>query len=294
MEVKKIPELLSISHLPVGLGGCRNEGRHFDCCEYNITIMDEKSGEAVDKISNHLVKSYHCSSLETNAGILIQLVNMSILCDDQWKLGMFLSKIKEKAGKIFASYAQNCLVDTRIFANRAREAVNNKDPLAGVWVKCASYFLADALLSINSKRPSPTHMLEMMRDMKQDTLNQNFSLTHQILGIERTSTSLLSRMVKSTIGFSDMVEKNGHSEIIKMKHDYLVEHSLLADCYFYLGYINRNNVLKVKNGLHKKPEYIHVLKVGLDTESDLLTIDKQALSLIQSTNELLVHMKNHK
>ncbi|OLE39608.1 MAG: hypothetical protein AUF74_01655 [Thaumarchaeota archaeon 13_1_20CM_2_38_5] len=294
MEIKKIPDLLSISNFPVGLGGCRNEGRQFDCCEHNITVMDEKSGETVHKISNHLVKLHHCSSLETNAGVLMQLENMTILCDDQWKLRMLLSKIKEKAGKIFTSYTQNCLIDTGIFANKAREAVKNKDPLAGVWVKCASYFLTDALFSINFKRPSPAHMLEMMRDMKKDNVNQNFLLIHQILGIERTSTSLLSRMVKSTIGFSDMVEGNGHSEIIKMKHDYMVGNSLLADCYFYLGYINRNNILKVKNSLHRKPEYIHVLKVGLDTESDLLTIDKQATSLIQSTNELLVNMKNHK
>ncbi|TLY04782.1 MAG: hypothetical protein E6K87_02550 [Thaumarchaeota archaeon] len=101
-------------------------------------------------------------------------------------------------------------------------------------------------------------------------------------------------MVKSTIGFSDMVEGNGHTEIIKMKHDYMVGNSLLADCYFYLGYINRNNILKVKNSLHRKPEYLHVLKVGLDIESDLLTIDKQATSLLQSANELLVNIKNHK
>ena len=137
-------------------------------------------------------------------------------------------------------------------------------------------------------------MLEMTRKMKKDKINQNFSLIHQILGIERTSTSLLSRMVKSTMGFSDMVEGNGHSEIIKMKHDYLVENSLLADCYFYLGYINRNNVLKIKNRLHRNPEYIHVLKVGLDIESDPLVTDKQAITLLQCANELLVHIKNHK
>ena len=137
-------------------------------------------------------------------------------------------------------------------------------------------------------------MLEMMRDMKKDNVNQNFLLIHQILGIERTSTSLLSRMVKSTIGFSDMVEGNGHTEIIKMKHDYMVGNSLLADCYFYLGYINRNNILRVKSSLHKNPEYIHVLKVGLDIESDPLVTDKQAITLLQCANELLVHIKNHK
>ena len=271
-----------------------NNGRHFDCCEYNITVMDEKSGESVHKISDHFVKLHHCSLSESNAEVLMQLENMTILRDEQWKLRMMLSKIKEKSAQISASYAQSCLVDAGIFANKARDAAKSKDPFAAVWTKCASYFLADALFSINSKRPSPTHMLEITRKMKKDKINQNFSLIHQILGIERTSTSLLSRMVKSTMGFSDMVEGNGHSEIIKMKHDYLIENSLLADCYFYLGYINRNNILKIKNSLHRNPEYIHVLKVGFDIESDPLVIDKQAITLLQCANELLVHIKTHK
>jgi hypothetical protein len=134
--------------------------------------------------------------------------------------------------------------------------------------------------------------MEMMRNMKKDKVNQTFSTIHQILGIERSSTSLLSRMVKSTVGFSDMVENNGNSEIILKKYDYLVENSLLTDCYFYLGYVNRNIVLKIKNKIHKNPEFIHVLKVGLDIESDPMVIDSQSSSLLQSTNEILGDLKN--
>src|SRR6185312_8782124 len=49
---------------------------------------------------------------------------------------------------------------------------------------------------------------------------------------------------------------------------YLVQNSLLSDCYFYLGYVNRDNVLKIKNQIHRNPEFIHVLKIGLDMEND--------------------------
>jgi hypothetical protein len=205
---------------------------------------------------------------------------------------MHLSKIKEKKEQIAISHARSCLVDSGILANKARDSVKTNDPFAGVWVKCASYSLTDAIFCLNLKRPSPTHMMEMIRNMKKDKVNQTFSIIHQILGIERSSTSLLSRMVKSTIGFSNMVENNGNSEIISKKYDYLVENSLLSDCYFYLGYVNRNIVLKVKNKLHKNPEFIHVLKVGLDMESDPMVIDSQAVSLLQSTNEILEDLKN--
>jgi hypothetical protein len=292
MDAKQIPDLLSLSDLPVGLGGCRNDRTNFECCEYNITIMDGKSGESVHRIADEYVKIHHCSLDDSSSDTLHHLQDMSIISDSQWKLRMLLSKIKEKKKQIVTSHARSCLVDSGIFANKARDSVKTKDPFAGIWIKCASYSLADAIFCLNLKRPSPVHMMDMMRNMKKDKINQKFSIIHQILGIERSSTSLLSRMVKSTMGFSDMVENNGNSEIIKKKYEYLVDNSLLSDCYFYLGYVNRNNVLKIRNPIHKNQEFIHVLKVGLDMENDPVIIDGQAAMLLQSTHEILGDLKD--
>ena len=294
MDVYKIPEMLSISDFSVGFGGCRNDKTNFDCCEYNITVFDEKSGESVHEFSDQLVKLHHCSLSESKVEALKQMENLTVLHDDQWQLRMFLGRIKEKSTMISNSYTQNCLVDAGILANNAREAIKTKNSFAPIWIKCASYSLVDALFSINSKRPSPTHMLEIIRHLKKDDVNEVFSLIHQILGIERASVTVLPRMLKSTMGFSDMVEGNGHSKIIKRKYDYLVENSLLADCYFYLGYLNKNNIMKVKNQIHRNPEFIHILRVGFDIESDPLVIERQANALLQRINELLVDVKNQK
>ena len=288
MDLKTLPEKLSLSHFPVGFGGCRNNGINFQCCEYNITVFDDKREEpSIHEIDGNLIKLHHGSLSETNDGVLKQFENMKILLDEQWNLRMFLTKIKTKSKQISNSYIQNCLVDAGVCATKARELVKSSDPLAHVWIKCAVYFLADAIFSINSKRPSPTHMLEIMRGFEKNKINQSFSVVHQCLGIERASTSLLSRMVKSTIGFSDMVEKNNHSKIIQQKYDYLVQNSLLSDCYFYLGYINRNNVIKTKDTLHRNLEYMHLLKVAFDTESDPLVVEHQAMILLKTTNDLL-------
>lgn len=291
MDVKQIPSILSLSDFSVGLGGCRNDGTHFKCCEYDVTVLDGQSGESVHHIGDDIVKVYHRSFDDFNGDALHHLQDMNVINDGQWKLRMLLSKVKEKKEQISLSHARSCLVDAGIFANKARDCIKTQDPFAGVWIKCASYFLADAISSLNLKRPSPTHMLEILRNLKKDKTNQKFSMIHQILGIERSSTSLLSRMVKSTIGFSDMVEKNGNSQIIQKKYEYLVENSLLSDCYFYLGYVNRDNVLKIKNQIHRNPEFIHVLKIGLDMENDPMVIDSQAMMLIQTTNEILGDMK---
>jgi len=289
----KILEKLSLSNFPVGLGGCRNSGTNFQCCEYNITVFDNKQEESsIHEIDGNMIKLHHGSLSETNVSVLKQLEDLKVLIDEQWNLKIFLTKIKTKNKQISNSYIQNCLVDAGVYATKAKELVKSSDPLAGVWIKCAAYFLADAIFLINSKRPSPTHMLEIIRGFEKNKINQNFSVVHQCLGIERASTSLLSRMVKSTIGFSDMVEKNNHSKIIQQKYDYLVQNSLLSDCYFYLGYINRNNIITTKDTLHRNLEYAHLLKVGLDTESDPLVVERQAAILLKTTNDLLAIIKN--
>lgn len=293
MDLKTLPEKLSLSHFPVGFGGCRNDGTNFQCCEYNITVFDDKQEEpSVHEINGNMIKLHHGSLSETNVGVLKQFENMKIISDEQWNLSMFLTKIKTKSKQISNSYIQTCLVDAGVYATRTKDLIKSSNPLAHILIKCAAYFLADAIFSINSKRPSPTHMLEIIRGFEKNQINQNFSIVHQILGIERASTSLLSRMIKSTIGFSDMVEKNNHSKIIQQKYDYLVQNSLLSDCYFYLGYINRNNVIKTKDALNRNLEYIHLLKVALDTESDPIVIEQQATLLLKTTNDLLATINN--
>lgn len=292
MDLKALTEKMSLSNYPVGLGGCHANGINYKCCEYNITVFDDKKGESVHQVEGEMIKIHHGSFSETNPTILKQLENLQILSDNQWKLRIFLSEIKAKQEKISKSYTQSCLVDAGIYATRAREGIKAADPLAPLWLKCGAFFLADAISSINSRRPSPTHMLESIRGFEKNRINENFAIVHQCLGIERATTSLLPRMVKSTIGFSDIVEANGHSKIIEAKYDYLVEHSLLSDCYFYLGYTNRNNIIKIKDNLHRSLEFIHILRVALDIESDSLLIESQSINLLKTVNDLLSIMKN--
>ena len=293
MDLKTLPEKLSLSHFPVGLGGCRSDGVNFECCEYNIVVFDDKKEyESVHEVEGELIKLHHGSLSETNSGILRQMQDTKILSDDQWKLRMFLSQIKEKKDKISNSYVQSCLVDAGVYTTKAREGVKTSDPLASLWLKCGAYFLSDAISLINSKRPSPTHMLDFMRGFEKNRINESLAVVHQCLGTERATTSLLSRMIKSTIGFSDMVEANGHSKIIQKKYDYLLENSLLSDCYFYLGYTNRNNMIKIKDTIHHSLEYMHILKVALDAESDSLGVERQAVSILKTINEMVSLIKN--
>jgi len=286
LEAKNILEKLSIENFPVGMGGCKNQGLSYDCCEYDITIFDGKKQKESflesDGISYHI---YHGMLQETSPDILLQYYGMTILLDEQWELRMLLSKIKEKKEPIFNASIKNCLLESGICISKTKNGLIT-DPYSSSWLKCAAYFLADAISGLNFQRPSPVHMLKMLRESNKNKINELISPIIESIGIERATPSLLSRMLKSTMGFSDLIEDNSHSKIISQKYRYMVENSLFSDCYFYLGYINRNNFKKIQD-LHRKPELIHMLKTGFDLESDTTKIESEATKLHRSINYLL-------
>ena len=288
MDYKKILEDFSLTKFPVALGGCRKEGNNFECCEYNITVFDEKNKkDRIIEVGNEFVKIHHGSLEESRHEILAQYDNLEILNDEQWELRIFLSKIKEKKEKIFKAYAKSCLIDAAVCATKTKDGLKNSDPFTSSWIKCSAFFIADAISILNSKRPSPAHMLENLRHFEKNKINENFSIVNDTIGIERATPSLLSRMCKSTMGFSDMVEQNDHSKIIQKKNDYFLKNSLISDCYFYLGYTNRNNFIKIKDILHEKPELIHVLKVAFDVDNDQVKIGQQADVLHKTANDMI-------
>jgi hypothetical protein len=57
---------------------------------------------------------------------------------------------------------------------------------------------------------------------------------------------------------------------------------MLSDCYFYLGYVNKENFVKIKDNLNKEQDLIHILKIAFDIEVDSNLLQQQA-EVIQST-----------
>lgn len=286
MHTKNILEKLSVENCPVGMGGCKSQGPSYDCCEYNITIFDgKKQKESFLESDGTFYHIYHGTIQETSPDILLQYYGMTILLDEQWELRLLLSKIKEKKEQIFNVYIKNCLVEAGVCITKAKNGLKT-DPYSSSWLKCAAYFLADAISALNFQHPSPVHMLKMLRGFGKNKINELISPITESIGIERTTPSLLSRMLKSTIGFSDLIGDDFHSKIISQKCGYMIENSLFSDCYFYLGYVNRNNFKKIQD-LHRKPELIHILKTGFDLESDIIKIESEANKLRQTTNSLL-------
>lgn len=292
MDLKQTLQNLSLGGYPTGLGGCKNYEHTLDCCEYDVTVFDGKAGRPeIFESDGDVIRIHHGVLNESNPDVLQKYDDMTIISDNEWDLKMLISKVKEKGDKIRLSCVKSCLVDAAFYATKAKQGLQT-DPFAPAWTKCAAYFIADALVLYNGKNRSPTHMLEFIRKFQKNKANE-FSLVAEVIGLERSTPSLLERMFKSTVGFSDMTENNGHAKIIERKYQYLAGNSLLSDCYFYLGYINRNNLVSIKDDLNRRQDLVHVLKTALDFEHDLTKIEQQANSLHNVANELIRNLQGH-
>ena len=288
MDLKKLVEDQSLTNFPVGLGGCRTTSSFFDSCDYDITIFDNKSeSDKVILYDDNFIKIHHGSLKETKSDILVKYDGMQIIHDESWELRMFLSKIREKRLTLYKDYAKNCLFNSLFCCEKTKEGIKTSNIFSSCWQICASYFLADAICLLNLCRQNPTHMLEMMRKFEKSQINEHISLVTQTVGIERATPSLLERILKSTIGFSDLIENNNTSQIIQQKYDLFIKNSMLSDCYFYLGYLNKDNFVKIKDKIDSKPDLIHILKVAFDIEADSNLLEHQAKLIQKSSNVIL-------
>ena len=200
---------------------------------------------------------------------------------------ILLSKISEKRDSLFSDFAKNSLIESIFCCQKTKDAIQNEDPFAACWQKCACYYLADAISSLNHTSSSPSHMLDSLRKFPKNSTNNHISNILQTIGIERATPTLLERMLKSTIGFSDLIEQNNHSELIQRKYDYFMENSMLSDCYFYLGYVNKENFISIKDELNKREDLIHLLKIAFDIESETNLLLHNAETIQVSCSQII-------
>ena len=283
MNQDEILKIIAPSNFPIAFGGTDSYNFDNDCEICHLIIFDGK--DIPDEITTHgsnILKISHGNLSENNSEYLIQYENLQIIQDEKWELKMLISKIQEKKNILFSASAKNALVESQLALSKAKNALEHDDLFASCWIKCGVISLIDSILFQNQILPNPAHALSSMRNLKQKNINNFTDKIISETGIERATTLLLSRMLKSTCGFSDMVEKNQNSIIIARKANHLIQNSLLSDCYLYLNYQNKNNFYKIKNTLNTNLDKIHVLK----TAFDLTNISSELLSSVESMSDV--------
>ena len=288
MNQDEIIKIIGPNNFPIAFGGSNSDNFDTDCEIYYLVIFDGKdTSDEIIQNGTKILKISHGNLSETNSENLINYENLKIIQDEQWELKMLISKIQEKKNMLFAASAKNALVESQLALSKAKNALEHDDPFVSCWIKCGIISLIDSILFQNQIPPNPAHALSSMRNLKQKNINQFTDKIISETGIERATTSLLSRMLKSTCGFSDMIEKNQNSVIIERKAKYLIQNSLLSDCYLYLNYQNRNNFYKIKNSLNTNSDKIHVLKTAFDLTHTPSELHSSVESMYDITNALL-------
>jgi hypothetical protein len=288
VDLKKFIEAQGLTDFPIGLGGCRTAGCFFDSCDYDLMVFDENSSDKqIIAFDDSLITIHHSSLSETNTKKLLQYDKLDVLQDDSWNLKILLSTISEKRDSLFSDSAKNSLIESLFCCQKTKDAIQTNDIFAACWQKCASYYLADSLSSFNHSPSSPSHTLNSLRKFKKSSINNHISGILETIGIERATPTLLERMLKSTIGFSDLVEKNNHSQLIQQKYDYFLKNSMLSDCYFYLVYVNKENFIKIKDNLNREQDLIHILKIAFDIEADSNLLQQYVETIQTSCNDIL-------
>ena len=283
MNLDEIIKIIGQNNSPIALGGYDADDFDIDCNIHNLVLFDGKN--ISDEIITHeskTLKISHGTLSETIPESLIHYQNLEIIQDPEWELKMFVSKIKEKKDVLFLSSSKNALVESQLSLSKAKNALEHDDPFVSCWIKCAITSLIDSILLQNNILPYSAQALSLIRNLKQKNTNQFVDKIIAESGIERATSSLLSRMLKSSSGFSDMIENNQNSSIIEKKANYLIQNSLFADCYLYLIYQNRNNFYKIKDSLDKNSDKIHVLK----TAFDLTIISSELSGTIDSLSDI--------
>ena len=281
----------NFADVAVGLAGCRAGDNSFESCGYDVIVFDgvQKPAEIVHHDSDFVIV-HHGSFTETNSSILLQYDSLQVIQDPSWNLYMLLAKICDKRSKLFADFANNCIVESMLCCQRARLFLDDSDIFASCWQKCGSFYLADALSALNNKRSSPSHMLDILRELPDTPTNQHISIIPETIGVERATPVLLERMFKSTIGFLNMTSPSKTS-LIRSKFEYFMSNSMFAHCYFYLGYLNCKSLTSL--GTRLDPDMIHVLKTSFDIDADPNQTTKN-LDLIQdSCVSLLENLRGH-
>lgn len=287
MDLADVLDEYSLTDFPVGIGGCHQQSP-MECCEQNVTVFDEKEeNDMVEEVDRCIIRIHHGSLNESRSNVLVQLCDMSIYRDTRFELGTLLSKLNERRGEIFNDSMKNSLLDSLFCNARAHDGLEANDMLAPAWLKCAAFYLADAICLSNGIRPSPTHMLKTLRGLDRNPINVKLAAVNSCLGIERATPELLERMANATSRLSDIVEDSGHSKIIWRKYSHMVGNRLIADCYFYLGYVARNIMVLSRNSILPDSEMAYILKVALDLENDVVKIAQQCTLLRGTANEIL-------
>ena len=260
----------------LALIGCRadNSNISYECCEYDIAVHaknDNALSNNVTQIGKEKLEFLNFSNFNQNQISLFNMIkvenktNSLLIPHDD-------STSKTDFKRIFLSAGKRRAVDSLF--NVSKTSTVKSELNLSLNLKIAAYELIEAILLISEIRPMPIHELNQLRqlEIRKDFIKEAIQLCIECIGIERATRTIINRSFNA---LKEIFKERYDIELIESKIEYLVEHGLIADSYYYIGKLVCNHL--EKKGYDYQLSYQKLNSIALDLASDYENIKRSNL-----------------
>lgn len=284
MLSEKIQEYLSNKkNSELALIGCRadNSNISYECCEYDIAVLaknDDGLGNNIMQIGEEKLEFLNFSNFNQNQISLFNMIkvenktNSLLIPHDD-------STSKTDFKRIFLSAGKRRAVDSLF--NVSKTSTSESELNLSLNLKIAAYELIEAILLISEIRPMPIHELNQLRqlEIRKDFIKEAIQLCIECIGIERATRTIINRSFNA---LKEIFKERYDLGLIESKIEFLVEHGLIADSYYYIGKLVCNHL--EKKGYDYQLSYQKLNSIALDLASDYENIKRSNLIKLYCKN----------
>jgi len=276
----KIQEYLSEkTDSELALIGCRaaddtNSRISYDCCEYDIAVLGQNDVGLRNKImqvGNYTLEFLDFPKYDNSEISLLNMVKLKNKTSNLLVSQDNHSTPKTDYRRIFFAAGKRRAADSLF--NVSKTSSSKAELSSALNLKIAAYDLIEGILLTSEIRPMPIHELNQIRQLEvhKDFVSEAIQLCIECLGIERATRTIINRSYKA---LKEILKERYDIGLLQSKIEFLVQHGLIADCYYYIGKL-------VCNHLEKKDyayqlNYHKLNSLALDLTSDYENINKRS------------------
>jgi hypothetical protein len=256
---------------PSGLIGCRASGGSLGCCEYDIAVFGEGENRVV-QIDDHAIELVH---VDSPARHIVALGAMSIIKDSQsFALASATQGVAVRYKKALAAAGRKSMASSLLCQQKMKNA-KQQTTTAAMWLKVAAYHFIQGALALAGTRPMPLHELDQLRQAELAAdIADGTQAALGCIGIERATRPAIAR---SAGAVAELKSQDYDKELVRAKTEHLLEKSMLADCYYYLGRVASES-LSAKNSTFYG-RYAKLVQISMDLSNDLQQLERLQKSL---------------
>jgi len=270
----------------LALIGCRAENSEisYECCEYDIAVLggnDAGLGNKITYVGNNTIEFLNFPKYSHHDISLFNMVQLKNKASDLL-LAYPHSIPKLDIKKMFIAEGKRRIVDSLFTVSKNS---NKKTELSSsLNLKMAAYDLIEGIILISEIRPMPIHELNQLRllEVHKDFINEAIQACIECLGIERATRTIINRSFKA---LKEILKERFDIELLASKIEFLLEHGLLADCYYYIGKLVCNHLEKKDNAFQMN--YHKLNSIALDLTSDYENVKKMSVLMKDNCKNIL-------